>query len=61
MIGLLQRVSEAWVDVDGESVGVIERGLLVLVGVQKGDDEGRAKRLIERLLGYGSFRIRRGG
>jgi D-tyrosyl-tRNA(Tyr) deacylase len=55
MIGLLQRVSGARVDVDGETVGAIGRGLLVLVGVQKGDDAGRAERLLERLLGYRVF------
>jgi len=55
MIGLLQRVSEARLDVAGETVGVIGRGLLVLIGVQKGDDERRADRLLERLLGYRVF------
>ncbi|ADC61028.1 D-aminoacyl-tRNA deacylase [Allochromatium vinosum] len=55
MIGLLQRVSEARVVVSGETVGSIERGLLVLVGVQRGDDEARAERLLERLLGYRVF------
>lgn len=55
MIGLLQRVSVAEVAVDGIVVGRIDRGLLVLVGVQKGDDDGRAGRLLERLLGYRVF------
>jgi D-aminoacyl-tRNA deacylase len=55
VIGLLQRVGEARVDVDGETVGAIGRGLLVFVGVQKGDDEARAERLLERLLGYRVF------
>ena len=55
MIGLLQRVGEARVLVDGGSVGAIGRGLLVFVGVQKGDDEARAERLLERLLGYRVF------
>ena len=55
MIGLLQRVGQARVEVDGEVVGAIGRGLLVLVGVQKGDDEPRAERLLERLLGYRVF------
>lgn len=55
MIGLLQRVREARVDVNGSTVGAIERGLLVLVGVQKGDQEARADRLLERLLGYRVF------
>jgi D-tyrosyl-tRNA(Tyr) deacylase len=55
MIGLLQRVSEARVDVDGETIGAVGRGLLVLVGVQSGDDAARAARLLERLLGYRVF------
>ena len=55
MIGLLQRVREARVVVAGETVGAIERGLLVLVGVQRGDDAARAERLLERLLGYRVF------
>ena len=55
MIGLLQRVSQARVEVDGQIVGAIERGLLVLVGVEKGDVEARAERLLERLLGYRVF------
>jgi D-tyrosyl-tRNA(Tyr) deacylase len=55
MIGLLQRVTGARVEVDGRVVGAIDRGLLVLVGVQKGDDEARAARLLERILGYRVF------
>lgn len=55
MIGLLQRVSQAGVSVDGKTVGAIGRGLLVLVGVERGDDERRADRLLERLLGYRVF------
>lgn len=55
MIGLLQRVSEARVSVEGQSVGAIGRGLLVLVGVEKGDGEAQAERLLERLLGYRVF------
>jgi D-aminoacyl-tRNA deacylase len=55
LIGLLQRVSRARVDVAGEPVGSIERGLLVLVGVQRGDTAARGQRLLERLLGYRVF------
>ncbi|RKT44236.1 D-aminoacyl-tRNA deacylase [Thiocapsa rosea] len=55
MIGLLQRVSHAHVEVSGETIGAIERGLLVLVGVQRGDTTARAERLLERLLGYRVF------
>lgn len=55
MIGLLQRVSVASVAVDGETVGAIDRGLLVLVGVERGDGDPQADRLVERLLGYRVF------
>jgi len=55
MIGLLQRVSQGSVRVDSEVVGAIGRGLVVLVGVQRGDEESRADRLLDRLLGYRVF------
>jgi D-aminoacyl-tRNA deacylase len=55
MIGLLQRVTRASVTVDGSTVGTIARGLLVLVGVQKGDAEAQADRLLERLASYRVF------
>ncbi len=55
MIGLLQRVKESRVEVGGKCVGEIGRGLLVLVGVERGDGEAQAERLLERLLGYRVF------
>jgi D-tyrosyl-tRNA(Tyr) deacylase len=55
MIGLLQRVSHAEVKVDTRVTGSIERGLLVLVGVERGDAEAQADRLLERLLTYRVF------
>ncbi len=55
MIGLLQRVSEARVEVAGKNVGAIGRGLLVLVAVERADTETQADRLLERLLGYRVF------
>jgi D-aminoacyl-tRNA deacylase len=55
MIGLLQRVTNASVNVDNEVVGQIGRGLLVLIGVEKEDTETQARRLLERLLGYRVF------
>lgn len=55
MIGLLQRVTEASVTVEGETVGAIGRGLMVLVGVERDDGEAQAGRLLERLLGYRVF------
>ena len=55
MIALLQRVSSARVVVDGDTVGAIECGLLVLVGVESGDTANEADRLLERLLNYRVF------
>ncbi len=55
MIGLLQRVNCARVEVDCEVIGRIGRGILVLVGVQKGDQENQAERLLQRVLGYRVF------
>jgi D-tyrosyl-tRNA(Tyr) deacylase len=55
MIGLLQRVSQASVTVDGIVVAEIGAGLLVLIAVHRGDTEVEADRLLERLLGYRVF------
>lgn len=55
MIGLLQRVTEARVTVNGEVIGSIEQGLMVLIGVEREDAEAQADRLLERLLGYRVF------
>lgn len=51
----MQRVSEARVSVDGEIVGAIDRGLLVLLGLDKGDDRVAAGRLLDKLLAYRVF------
>ena len=55
MIGLLQRVSEAAVRVDGATVGAIGPGLLVLLCAEKGDTEREANLLLTKLLGYRVF------
>jgi D-aminoacyl-tRNA deacylase len=55
MIGLLQRVAEASVSIDGEVVGRTGRGLLVLVAVHRDDTERDIERLAERILGYRVF------
>ena len=55
MIGLLQRVSEAAVRVDGETVGAIGPGLMVLVCAEKGDTEREADALLAKLLTYRVF------
>jgi D-tyrosyl-tRNA(Tyr) deacylase len=55
MIGLLQRVTQASVAVDGETIGAIGHGLMVLVCAEKGDTEREAEALLARLLGYRVF------
>lgn len=55
MIALLQRVSAARVEVKKSTVGAIERGVLALIGVERGDDHAIAGRLLARLLGYRMF------
>lgn len=55
MKGLLQRVSQARVEVEGEVVGAIDQGLLVLVGIEPQDERATADRLLQRLLKYRIF------
>ena len=55
MIGLLQRVTQARVEIADSMVGEVSKGLLVLLGVERGDTEKQADRLLERLLGYRVF------
>lgn len=55
MIALLQRVTHAHVTVAGAEIGRIDAGLLVLVGVEKGDTPVQVRRLLERLLAYRVF------
>jgi D-tyrosyl-tRNA(Tyr) deacylase len=55
LIGLLQRVSSARVDIGPDTVGAIGAGLMVLVGVERGDTEHSGDRLVERLVGYRVF------
>lgn len=55
MIALIQRVSSASVAVEGAIVGEINHGLLVLLGVEQGDDEQKATRLCEKVIGYRIF------
>lgn len=52
---LLQRVSEARVEVAGEVVGAIGAGLLVFVGIEPDDNEALTQRMCERLLAYRIF------
>lgn len=55
MKALLQRVSQARVEVAGEVVGAIDQGLLVLVGIEPEDDQAKADRMLARLLDYRVF------
>jgi D-tyrosyl-tRNA(Tyr) deacylase len=55
MIGLLQRVREASVTINGDFVAVIGRGLLVFVAVTRDDTEADVARLTERILSYRVF------
>lgn len=63
MIALIQRVTEARVEVASttgsatgwECIGRIGRGVLCFVGVERGDSEREAERLMERVLGYRVF------
>lgn len=55
MIGLIQRVSHAQVDVADETTGRIEQGIVLLLGVQKHDDEQAAAKLLHKVLNYRIF------
>ncbi|AIZ79673.1 D-aminoacyl-tRNA deacylase [Actinobacillus equuli subsp. equuli] len=55
MIGLIQRVKWAKVEVEGQTVGEIAHGLLVLLGVEQGDDQAKADKLLEKVLNYRVF------
>lgn len=55
MIALIQRALSASVAVAGETTGEIGPGLLILLGVEKGDDQQKAQRLCDRVLGYRIF------
>jgi len=55
MIGLLQRVSEARVTVDGKVIGEVSKGLLVLVCAQREDTEENAEKLAKKILAYRIF------
>lgn len=55
MIGLLQRVTEAAVSINNETVAHIHSGLLVLVGIEKSDTEQQATRLFKKLTAYRVF------
>lgn len=55
MLALLQRVDNASVVVSGETVGAIDQGLLVFLGVQRGDDLAHCERLAAKVVNYRVF------
>jgi D-tyrosyl-tRNA(Tyr) deacylase len=55
VIALIQRVSESSVSVEGEIIVQINKGLLVLLGVERNDDDAKVKRLVERVTQYRVF------
>ena len=55
MIGLVQRVTEARVEVDNRTVAQIDRGILALIGVEKQDKSATARRLAQRIIQYRIF------
>ena len=55
MKSLLQRVSRATVTVNAETVGEIEHGLLVVLGLDRDDDRAGADRMVDKLLAYRVF------
>ncbi|WP_299795256.1 D-aminoacyl-tRNA deacylase [uncultured Shewanella sp.] len=55
MIALIQRVTQAKVDVDGETIGAIDKGLLVLLGVEREDDSSKMEKLANKVMSYRVF------
>jgi D-tyrosyl-tRNA(Tyr) deacylase len=55
MKALLQRVTQARVDVAGETIGAIDQGLLVLIGVEPQDTSLSADKMLHKLLNYRVF------
>ncbi|GLP95371.1 D-aminoacyl-tRNA deacylase [Paraferrimonas sedimenticola] len=60
MIGLIQRVSRADVQVDGNTTGEIGPGLLLLLGVERDDDKDKLERLAHKVLNYRVFEDEQG-
>ncbi len=55
MIGLLQRVSQASVNIDNTTVASINSGLLVLIGIEKSDTQSNAEKLFDKIINYRVF------
>lgn len=55
MKGLIQRVNHAAVRVSGKEIGSIQRGILLLLGVDKEDDRAKADKLLHKVMNYRIF------
>ena len=55
MIGLLQRVSQASIVVEAQTIASIDLGLLAMIGIERGDGSVQVERMLERLLAYRVF------
>jgi len=55
MIGFIQRVTHASVTVDSKEIASIQQGILLLLGVEKGDSQQQADRLLQRIITYRIF------
>jgi D-tyrosyl-tRNA(Tyr) deacylase len=55
VIALIQRVTQAKVDVDGITIGAIDKGLLVLLGVERDDDLAKMEKLATKVMSYRIF------
>jgi D-tyrosyl-tRNA(Tyr) deacylase len=55
MLALIQRVSEASVTIDNRIQGQIGPGIMLLLGVQKDDDQAAANKLLNKVLAYRIF------
>jgi len=55
MIGLIQRVRQAHVEVDNQTIARIEQGILAFIGIEKPDSEQTAGRLLKKMMHYRIF------
>ena len=55
MKALMQRVTQAKVKVDGQCIGKIDHGIMLLLGVDRDDNEAKADQLLHKVLHYRFF------
>ena len=55
MKALIQRVSKAKVEADGQITGAISQGLLVFIGIEKDDERAQVDKMIKKILAYRVF------